>query len=168
MRCKFTAFFGISNICGQKKDRKTKNRGRNAKNVYLRRNATENMTAMKRLFKDLTILTIIGLASVNASAQKTDEDHSFEIAKNLEIFHEIVSELDRYYVDTISPAKTIETGIQAMLRGHLAGKHLIDAACWLVYHPLCRGNDLDSLTQRWGLFHHIHSNIEHDSSLLAV
>ena len=117
MRCKFTAFFGISNICGQKKDRKTKNRGRNAKNVYLRRNATENMTAMKRLFKDLTILTIIGLASVNASAQKTDEDHSFEIAKNLEIFHEIVSELDRYYVDTISPAKTIETGIQAMLRG---------------------------------------------------
>ena len=71
---------------------------------------------MKRLFKGITLLTILGLASARLSAQKT-EDHNFEIAKNLEIFHEIIGELDRFYVDTISPSKTIETGIQAMLRG---------------------------------------------------
>lgn len=71
---------------------------------------------MKRLFKGIALFTILGLGSTVLMAQKT-EDHNFEIAKNLEIFHEIVSELDRYYVDTISPAKTIETGIQAMLSG---------------------------------------------------
>jgi len=71
---------------------------------------------MKRIIKGIALFAILGFAPVVSSAQKT-EDHSFEIAKNLEIFHEVVSELDRYYVDTISPAKTIEAGIQAMLRG---------------------------------------------------
>jgi carboxyl-terminal processing protease len=68
------------------------------------------------MFKGLALIAILGIAPTVISAQKTD-DHNFEIAKNLEIFHEIVSELDRYYVDTINPAKTIETGIQSMLRG---------------------------------------------------
>lgn len=69
---------------------------------------------MKNFIKGVTLFAILGIASSVASAQNT-EDHNFEIAKNLEIFHEIVSELDRFYVDTISPAKTIEKGIQAML-----------------------------------------------------
>jgi len=56
----------------------------------------------------------MGLASALSSAQNT-EDHNFEIARNLEVFHEIVSELDRFYVDTINPKQTIEKGIQAML-----------------------------------------------------
>ena len=71
---------------------------------------------MKRFGKGLTLLIILAFSSARTVAQN-NEDHNFEIAKNLEIFHEIVSELDRFYVDTISPAKTIETGIQAMLRG---------------------------------------------------
>lgn len=71
---------------------------------------------MKRFLKGIALFAIIGLASAGMNAQKT-EDHNFEVAKNLEIFHEIVSELDRFYVDTISPAKTIEQGIQAMLSG---------------------------------------------------
>ena len=71
---------------------------------------------MKRIIKGIALFTILGLATVRLSAQNT-EDHNFEIAKNLEIFHEIVSELDRFYVDTINPTKTIEAGIQAMLRG---------------------------------------------------
>lgn len=69
---------------------------------------------MKRFLKGVALFAIIGFAPAGVNAQKT-EDHNFEIAKNLEIFHEIVSELDRFYVDTISPAKTIEKGIQAML-----------------------------------------------------
>ena len=71
---------------------------------------------MKSFLKGVALFAILGLAPALSSAQNNN-DHSFEIAKNLEIFHEVVSELDRYYVDTISPAKTIEAGIQAMLRG---------------------------------------------------
>ncbi len=69
---------------------------------------------MNRFFKGIALFAILGLASAGASAQKS-QDHNFEIAKNLEVFHEIVSELDRFYVDTINPTKTIERGIQAML-----------------------------------------------------
>ena len=71
---------------------------------------------MNRLFKGIALFAILGVVPALSSAQKT-EDHNFEIAKNLEIFHEIVSELDRFYVDTISPTKTIEKGIQSMLNG---------------------------------------------------
>ena len=91
---------------------------------------------MKRLTKGFALFAILGLAPVFSSAQKT-EDHNFEIAKNLEVFHEIVSELDRYYVDTISPTKTIETGIQAMLRG-------IDP--YTEYYPEKDMNDLKMIT----------------------
>lgn len=76
----------------------------------------ETSIAMKNIVKGIALFTILGLTSARIWAQKTD-DHNFEMAKNLEIFHEIVSELDRFYVDTISPGLTIETGIQAMLRG---------------------------------------------------
>ena len=69
---------------------------------------------MKRFIKGIALFAILGFASTGAWAQK-NEDHNFEIAKNLEVFHEIVSELDRFYVDTINPTKTIEKGIQAML-----------------------------------------------------
>ena len=71
---------------------------------------------MKNIVKGIALFAILGIASTGASAQKT-EDHNFEIAKNLEVFHEIVSELDRFYVDTINPTKVIEKGIQAMLSG---------------------------------------------------
>ena len=76
----------------------------------------ETSIAMKNIVKGIALFTILGLTSARIWAQKTD-DHNFEMAKNLEIFHEIVSELDRFYVDTINPGSTIETGIQAMLRG---------------------------------------------------
>ena len=69
---------------------------------------------MKRFIKGIALSVILGLTSTGASAQKAD-DHNFEIARNLEVFHEIVSELDRFYVDTINPKQTIEKGIQAML-----------------------------------------------------
>jgi len=91
---------------------------------------------MKRFLKGVALLAIMGLVSVRVNAQKT-EDHNFEIAKNLEVFHEIVSELDRYYVDTINPTKTIETGIQAMLRG-------IDP--YTEYYPENDMNDLKMIT----------------------
>lgn len=69
---------------------------------------------MKNIIKGVALFAILELAPALSSAQKT-QDHNFEIAKNLEVFHEIVSELDRFYVDTINPTKVVEKGIQAML-----------------------------------------------------
>lgn len=46
---------------------------------------------------------------------KNSDSHSFQVAKNLDIFNSIVKELDLFYVDTIDPNKTIRTGIDAML-----------------------------------------------------
>ena len=91
---------------------------------------------MKGFLKGVALYAIIGLVQVSVNAQNTD-DHNFEIAKNLEIFHDIVNELDRYYVDTINPSKTIESGIQAMLRG-------IDP--YTEYYPEKDMNDLKMMT----------------------
>lgn len=91
---------------------------------------------MKGLFKGVALFFILGLAPLAANAQKA-EDHNFDIAKNLEVFHDIVTELDRFYVDTINPSKTIEAGIQAMLRG-------IDP--YTEYYPEKDVNDLKMIT----------------------
>ena len=91
---------------------------------------------MKSLFKGVTLFLILGLVPLAANAQK-GEDHNFDIAKNLEVFHDIVTELDRFYVDTINPSKTIEAGIQAMLRG-------IDP--YTEYYPEKDVNDLKMIT----------------------
>ncbi len=46
---------------------------------------------------------------------KSGNDHSFQIAKNLDVFNSIVKELELFYVDTINPEQTIREGIDAML-----------------------------------------------------
>lgn len=48
-------------------------------------------------------------------AFKNSDDRSFQLAKNMDIFHSIVRELDLFYVDTINADKTIREGIDAML-----------------------------------------------------
>ncbi len=58
------------------------------------------------------ILAIIFLMPVNSSAQSK----SFNTAKNLEIQHNILSELSSRFVDTINTEKLIITGINAMLQ----------------------------------------------------
>ncbi len=91
---------------------------------------------MRRFVGSFVLFTITVLSVSGVKAQKT-EDHNFEIAKNLEIFHDIVNELDRFYVDTINPAKTVETGIRAMLGS-------IDP--YTEYFPEKDMNDLKMLT----------------------
>ena len=44
---------------------------------------------MKRFLKGVALYAIIGLAQVEVCAQNAD-DHNFDVAKNLEIFHDIV------------------------------------------------------------------------------
>lgn len=57
------------------------------------------------------------LLPIAASAQKKkkNQDHSFQVAKNLEIFNALYKELDIYYVDTLDADEVIGRGIDAML-----------------------------------------------------
>ena len=48
------------------------------------------------------------------SAFKSD-NHKFQISKQLNIFNNLIKEIDLFYVDTIIPEKIIKTGIDAML-----------------------------------------------------
>jgi carboxyl-terminal processing protease len=65
---------------------------------------------MKRLF----LSVIIMLALLPASAQD-DNNHNFNVAKNLDIFNTIYKNLDLMYVDTLDANEVIGTAINAML-----------------------------------------------------
>ena len=64
--------------------------------------------------KFIFILPIAILAIISFSAFKRD-NHNFELSKQLNIFNNLIKEIDLFYVDTIMPEKIIETGIDAML-----------------------------------------------------
>ena len=58
-------------------------------------------------------LTTLGLVGFRAAS---DNERYFEIAKNLDIFATLFKEVNTYYVDEITPAKLVKTGIDAMLK----------------------------------------------------
>lgn len=58
---------------------------------------------------------VVALGVLAFWAFKNSDDRSFQLAKNMDIFHSIVRELDLFYVDTIHADKTIREGIDAML-----------------------------------------------------
>lgn len=61
---------------------------------------------------------IIALAIVAVSALlsfNSPSDRYFDIAKNMEIFTSVYSEVNRYYVDDVDPNKMMKKGIDAML-----------------------------------------------------
>ena len=71
---------------------------------------------MKKSLK--TRWVVASLLAVGASfflGFTSGDKHSFQVAKNIDIFNSIVKELDMFYVDTIDPDKTIRNGIDAML-----------------------------------------------------
>ena len=70
------------------------------------------MTIRKKLLAALALSTL-GLVSFRAAS---DNERYFEIAKNLDIFATLFKEVNTYYVDEITPAKLVRTGIEAMLR----------------------------------------------------
>lgn len=63
------------------------------------------------------MITVAALTVLTASGQKPKkkQDHSFQVAKNLEIFNALYRDLDRLYVDTLDADKLITIGIDAML-----------------------------------------------------
>ena len=71
---------------------------------------------MKKL-KKFKITTLGAAAlSVMLLLYAFNESHNFKLAKNVEIFSNIVRELNLYYVDNIKPDTLIPSGIDAMLK----------------------------------------------------
>lgn len=60
----------------------------------------------------LSLLLLVAVCNVRVAAQ---EDKSFEIAKNLEIFANVYKNIHQNYVEDLDPGKTMKTAIDAML-----------------------------------------------------
>ena len=54
-------------------------------------------------------------AAAVATAGMTQENHNFEVSKNLDIFNSLYKELDLYYVDTLDAHKNVSNAINYML-----------------------------------------------------
>lgn len=63
-----------------------------------------------------TLFIVVAILFVAFIASKQSRNKYFEIKQHLEIFANLIKELNTYYVDDIDPALTIKTGIDAILR----------------------------------------------------
>lgn len=71
---------------------------------------------MKSKFCNIALLLLLGSTLPFATkAQNVSANRYAEVSKYVEIFNATIRELDLFYVDSISPKKTIETGIINML-----------------------------------------------------
>ncbi|GAA4000717.1 S41 family peptidase [Hymenobacter fastidiosus] len=66
--------------------------------------------------KTVAGLLLGGAALLVSFRSASDNERYFEIAKNLDIFATLFKEVNTYYVDEITPAKLVKTGIDAMLK----------------------------------------------------
>ena len=66
---------------------------------------------MKHIF-----LTFVACILAFTAMAQVDDDHYFEVKKQLDIFNTIYKNLDMLYVDTLDAKEVIGTGIDAMLK----------------------------------------------------
>ncbi|TYZ07087.1 S41 family peptidase [Hymenobacter lutimineralis] len=67
--------------------------------------------------KSIAAGLLLGGATLLVSFKSvSDNERYFEIAKNLDIFATLFKEVNTYYVDEVTPAKLVKTGIDAMLK----------------------------------------------------
>ena len=89
--------------------------------------------------KILTLLLL--LAMPFAAAMPQDDDHNFEVSKQLDVLNAIYKYLDLMYVDTLDAEQMVNTGINAMLRS-------LDP--YTVYYPEENMQELKGMiTGRW-------------------
>ncbi|MCX6266865.1 MAG: S41 family peptidase [Bacteroidetes bacterium] len=69
---------------------------------------------MKRIAGYILLLLIVGFAETGVWAQAPNQQ-GFEIMKNLDIYSNLIKELNQDYVDEINPGELTQTGIEAML-----------------------------------------------------
>ena len=74
----------------------------------------KEMTNMKKYFIFLS-LYLLSLLPLSVSAQ-VQSNHNLEVGKNLDIFNNVYSNLDLFYVDTLNPGQTMTAAIKGMLR----------------------------------------------------
>lgn len=63
-----------------------------------------------------TLFSFLMMFGVQMPASAQNNDHNFEVAKQLEIFCDIYRDLDMMYVDSLNAKEVVETGIRAILR----------------------------------------------------
>jgi len=83
------------------------------------------------------IFTLLALAAFLLPVKAQKPDHSFNVAKNLDIFNSIYRQLDLFYVDTLEADKVLREGIDAMLES-------LDP--YTTYYPEEEMSDLKMLT----------------------
>ena len=72
------------------------------------------MRSTNRRMMVIALSFIVYLFSFNPAGAQTN--HNLEVAKNLEILNTLYSQLDLFYVDTLSPGQTMTAAIKGMLR----------------------------------------------------
>jgi carboxyl-terminal processing protease len=76
---------------------------------YVFRMKLKNKFTRSRLVLTVVIIAVLSLGFISLG------DKEFDILKNLQIFHSLFQEVDRFYVDETSPQKLIESAIDGML-----------------------------------------------------
>ncbi len=66
--------------------------------------------------KKICLAIVFGLVALIPSQAQTDDDHMFNVAKNLDVFNTIYKNLEMLYVDTLDADEVVGTAIKAMLR----------------------------------------------------
>ena len=120
-------------------------------NIVILRYRT-NLFTMRKTF---IALCVAAFAS-SAAAQK-EQDHNFNVAKNLNIFNAIYKNLDMMYVDTLDADLTVGTGVNAMLKA-------LDP--YTVYYPEDKVKDLKFMIT--GKYGGIGALIKYNSQLKRV
>ncbi len=64
----------------------------------------------------VTAAMALALCLLMPGTAKAQQNHNLEVGKNLEIFNTLYSQLDLFYVDTLSPGQTMTAAIKGMLR----------------------------------------------------
>ncbi len=108
--------------------------------------------------KNIILLAFCLLTFASAIAQnKTDKEHNFKVAKNIETFSAIYKYLDMMYVDSLDADEVVGNGINYMLRS-------LDP--YTVYYPAENVKDLDMMLT--GKYAGIGAMIRYDLALRRV
>lgn len=87
--------------------------------------------------KRILILAVVVIAIIIGLTSLKNDDKSFQISKNLNIFASLFRDVNLFYVDDVNPEKMITTGINAMLRS-------LDP--YTVYYPESETEDVKLMT----------------------
>ena len=89
--------------------------------TWLRPRALNNINMLKkisiktkRLFIAIGLILLGGIAGI--SLVSFDDNKDFELTKNLDIYYNLIKNLNTLYVDNIEPGKLIQTSIDEMLK----------------------------------------------------